>query len=49
MRIRLMKKRSAGNERHGNFHGIHQIKIFFAGFRAPAHAQNSVFAVKIYR
>src|SRR6266852_7998307 len=47
MRIRLMKERSARNQRHGNFHRVHLVEIFFAGFCAAPHSQNSVFAVEI--
>src|SRR5271165_417650 len=42
-----MKKGGSGNKRYRHFHGVHQIKIFFARFGAAAHAQDAILAVKI--
>src|SRR5437870_12814389 len=47
MRVRLMKKRSAGNQRDGHFHGVELIEIFFTWFCTGAHSQNSIFAVEM--
>src|SRR5437016_14152228 len=47
--VRLMKERSSRNQGHGYFHGVHLIEIFFAGFCAASHSQNSIFAVEIDR
>src|SRR5882757_11573873 len=49
VRIGLVKNGGAGNQRNGDFHGVNQIKIFFPGFRAAAHAEDSIFAVEINR
>ena len=48
VRVGLVKDGSAGNQRHRHFHRVHQIVVFFAGLGAAAHAENSVFAVKIH-
>ena len=49
VRIGLVKNRSAGNQRDRNFHRVNEVEIFFAGFRAVAHAEDSVFAVEVNR
>src|SRR5262249_43737121 len=48
VRVRLMKKRGAANQRDGNLHGVHEVVIFFARTRAPAHAEDSIFAMKVH-
>src|SRR5437762_12337644 len=47
MCVRLMKERSARNQRHGHFHRVHLVEIFLARFCSAPHSQNSVFAVEI--
>ena len=47
MRVHLGEKCGAGAERDGDFHGVHEIEIFVTGIRARAHAENSIFAVKV--
>src|SRR5204862_4187854 len=47
MRIRLMKKRSAGNQRYEHYHGVDLGVVFLAGCFARPHSQNSIFAVEI--
>src|SRR5215472_6421113 len=47
VRIGLMKERSAGNQRHRNFHGVHQVVILFTGLGPAPHTENSIFAVEV--
>src|SRR5208337_3583323 len=48
VRVGLIEKRSARNDRYGDFHRVHQVVILLAGLGAPPHPQDSIFTVEVY-
>ena len=47
VRVSLREKTGTRKQRNRNFHGVHQVGIFFARSRTRSHAENSVLTVKV--